>query len=652
MKFTWPQPLLGLLFALCSAAPLPGAAHAAADQLILAAHEARRQGELATLQQLAATPSKHVLMPYVRYWHLSSLLAQSDALDNLATLAAASAFLDDMAGSQLAERLRSDWLRQLAGAERWTEIQRLYAELRNPDQAMRCLQWQARLNLGDDSAGEEIRARWSALDRAPAACTAAFESALGRGLLDEEALWQRARRQVDTRQPENAFASWRWLPPAQAPAAQDAEQAVRSPAAWLDRLPANFATRRSQRELAIAALTRLARADARVAFTRLLSLQDRFSHDERAHVHAVIAMHAAIDHFPEALDFYRATRSERLTPLQRAWRVRAALRAGNWAEVEHSIKAMPASQAEEPEWIYWLARALAARGDHAGAAQLHARIAADNHFYGLLAAEALGRRFAPPPAPPLLPAAKLDEAERDPSVQRALALFRLDLRTEGVREWVWALRDRDEQFRLAAAHIALRHDLYDRAINSAELANARSHFDLRFLTPYREFIEPEVRAQGLDLSWIYGLMRQESRFAVPARSSAGAQGLMQVMPATGKWVANKIGLRGYHPRQLAEPQTNVLLGTSYMRLILDDLDRHPVLASAAYNAGPGRAQRWRDQRTLEGAIYIETIPFDETRDYVKKVLANTTIYAAILEGRSQSLMGRLGSISPRPGQSG
>ena len=185
------------------------------------------------------------------------------------------------------------------------------------------------------------------------------------------------------------------------------------------------------------------------------------------------------------------------------------------------------------------------------------------------------------------------------------------------------------------------------AINTAERTDPQANYDLRFLTPYRQLIEPQVHQQGLDMAWVYGLMRQESRFIAPARSSAGAQGLMQVMPATGKWVARKIGLAGYHQGMLTDPDTNVLLGTSYMRLILEDLDDHPVLASAGYNAGPGRARKWRDERPLEGAIYAETIPFDETRDYVKKVMANAVIYAAMLEAKPQSLKARLGTISPR-----
>jgi soluble lytic murein transglycosylase len=157
-----------------------------------------------------------------------------------------------------------------------------------------------------------------------------------------------------------------------------------------------------------------------------------------------------------------------------------------------------------------------------------------------------------------------------------------------------------------------------------------------------------VRNQNLDIAWVYGLMRQESRFIVPARSHAGAQGLMQVMPATGKWVAKKIGLQGYHRGMLTDPDTNVQLGTSYMRMILDDLDNHPVLAAAGYNAGPGRARRWRDTRPIDATLYVATIPIDETRDYVQKVLANAVIYAAMLEQRPQSLAARLGIIDAAP----
>ena len=151
----------------------------------------------------------------------------------------------------------------------------------------------------------------------------------------------------------------------------------------------------------------------------------------------------------------------------------------------------------------------------------------------------------------------------------------------------------------------------------------------------------------MEEAWLYGLTRQESRFIVNAKSSAGAQGLMQLMPTTARWVAQKIGLQ-LSPGRVIEVDTNVTLGARYVKLVLDDLG-HPVMASAAYNAGPGRARRWRDAKPLEGAIYAESIPFNETRDYVKKVMANTFWYASLMEGRSAPLKGRMGTIPAKAG---
>ncbi|HEX6734087.1 MAG TPA: lytic transglycosylase domain-containing protein, partial [Azonexus sp.] len=156
--------------------------------------------------------------------------------------------------------------------------------------------------------------------------------------------------------------------------------------------------------------------------------------------------------------------------------------------------------------------------------------------------------------------------------------------------------------------------------------------------------------QSLDDAWVYGLMRQESRFITTAKSTVGASGLMQLMPATAKWVAKKIGLRDFHQSRVNDTETNVLLGTSYMRLVMENLDNHPVLASAAYNAGPGRAKRWRAERPLEGAIYAETIPFSETRDYVKKVMSNSVYYSALFTGKPDSLKARLGTVGPANAQ--
>ena len=220
------------------------------------------------------------------------------------------------------------------------------------------------------------------------------------------------------------------------------------------------------------------------------------------------------------------------------------------------------------------------------------------------------------------------------------------MRTEGSKEWSWALRTMTDRELLTASNIAQRAGIYDRAIAAADRTKDEHDYSLRYLSPYADQVRPAARDQSLDDAWVYGLMRQESRFVTNAKSNVGASGLMQLMPATAKWVANKIGLKDFHHGQVNDTDVNVLLGTSYMRMVLESLDNHPVLASAAYNAGPGRARKWRADRALEGAIYAESIPFSETRDYVKKVMSNSVYYSALFNGKPQSLKTRLGTVGP------
>lgn len=639
-QFLWGVLAAGLISLNGSAAAQAGKT---GDDRILAARDAVRSGDRAALEWLAVSTEGHVLNPYVRYWLLFNKLARPEP----PPAAELSDFLLREAGSMLAERLRGDWLRRMAKDGDWAGYAQLYPDLQAPDQELRCHDWTARLMTGDRSVLDEVAQQWMELVDSHAACETALRATLSAGLVGVDEVWWRIRRQVEGKSPGQARTTLAWLPVGSAPPAGAFEQAIGSPAAWLDRLPPNFAVTRAGRELALAALVRLARDDLAGAYGRLIRLQDRLEAGERAYVYSALALRAAFAQQADAVSWFTAAGDIPLTAEQRAWRVRSALRAGDWQTAHQAIQGLTPAEQNEPDWIYWLARAHAAEGRRAEAEALYARIADQTGFYGLLAAEELGQPFAPPLKSGTVTAADLQRVQADPGLQRALALFRLDMRTEGVREWNWSLRGQDEVFTLAAARIALDNGIYDRAINTAERGNPNGNFDMRFLTPYRQLIEPQVRNQGLDLSWVYGLMRQESRFVVPARSSSGAQGLMQVMPATGKWVAGKIGLAGYHAGLLSDPDTNVRLGTSYMRLILEDLDNHPVLASAGYNAGPGRAKRWRDAKPLEGAIYTETIPFDETRDYVKKVMTNTVIYAAMLEGRPQSLKARLGVIAPR-----
>lgn len=228
----------------------------------------------------------------------------------------------------------------------------------------------------------------------------------------------------------------------------------------------------------------------------------------------------------------------------------------------------------------------------------------------------------------------------------------IGLRPEGNREWNYStnlhtpggMNDREL---LAAADLACQRQVWDRCINTSDRTKEVIDFEQRFPMPLREIVVRRAGEIKLDPAYVYGLIRQESRFIMDARSHVGASGLMQVMPATAKWTAKKIGMTSFTPEQITDKEVNVAIGTGYLKLVLDDFEGSMAMAAAAYNAGPSRPRNWRNGPVLEAAIWAENVPFQETRDYVKKVLSNTTNYAAILTRQPQSLKTRLGQVGPR-----
>jgi soluble lytic murein transglycosylase len=237
-----------------------------------------------------------------------------------------------------------------------------------------------------------------------------------------------------------------------------------------------------------------------------------------------------------------------------------------------------------------------------------------------------------------------------PGLQRALAFYDLGLRIEGNREWNFQLRELTDRQLLASAEHARQIGRLDRAIGSAERTRDEHDYTLRFVAPFSDRLKPTARSANLDPAWVYGLIRQESRFNLDARSHAGASGLMQLMPATARWVAGRMGMKDFRPGRVNDLDTNLQLGTYYLRMVLDELDGSPLLASAAYNAGPGRPRSWRGTlpQPVEGAIFAEIIPFHETRLYVQAVLSNAVWYATLFSGEPQSLRALLGTVSPHP----
>ncbi|MBI3480372.1 MAG: lytic transglycosylase domain-containing protein [Nitrosomonadales bacterium] len=402
----------------------------------------------------------------------------------------------------------------------------------------------------------------------------------------------------------------------------------------------------AQRTVALFALQRLAKQSPDLAIARWEKIAGYFPVIEQRYFYGRLAYEAARNLDARALQWYKAAAYTPLDERQTAWRVRAALRALNWSEVLAGIDAMSEQQQRDPAWKYWKARALQALGKTVEAREIFAPLSKDFYFYGQLASAELADfpiMSAATPAYKPDPQA-ISEMLTQPGMQRTMALYRMNLRSEALEEWRWLMRNLNDRELLTAAEIAKRNEMYDRAIGAADRTVSVHDFSMRYLAPYRTELQTHIREHGLDEAWVYGLMRQESRFTTSAKSDVGASGLMQIMPSTARWVAKKLGLKSYRNALIHQLDTNLRLGTYYMKAVLAQSENNPVLASASYNAGPLRALQWRGDQPLEGAIYAETIPFEETRDYVKKVMSNTVYYAEQFGDPPRSLKQRLGII--------
>ena len=609
------------------------------DTAFLIARDAFRAGDIAKLERAIGQLGNHELAPYAENYRLRMWMEKGDP-------STIRDFLQRNDGSYVAEKLRADWIRWLGKRAGWSEVDAEFPRLLAPEPDVTCYSQQARLARDDRSVLAEADKLWQAMLEPPEPCRPVLDALVASQAKTADDVWARARRQVEINRPGQARNTLNYLPESQVPDARALDSALNSAMSYLVKQGTGNGSR-AGRELAAFAIARLAANEPRQAADELERIKSRLQDSERQWAWSQIGLQGAKKHLTEAVDWYARAGKTPLSDEGHQWKVRAALRAQEWGVVRDSIQAMPAELAAKPEWTYWLGRALHAGGRTTEGNALYEKIAGQANFYGNLADEELGRTVLPPPKATAATTEEQRAARDNPGIRRALAFFRNDMRTEAVREWNWALRGMDDRQLLAAADLAKRNQIWDRAINTADRTKNEHDYSLRFLAPYGETVRPAAQNQSLDDAWVYGLMRQESRFITSAKSNVGASGLMQLMPATAKWVARKIGLRDFSQGRVNDTETNVLLGTSYMRLVMENLDNHPVLASAAYNAGPGRAKKWRADRPLEGAIYAETIPFSETRDYVKKVMSNAVYYSTLFNGKPDSLKARLGTIGAR-----
>jgi soluble lytic murein transglycosylase len=608
---------------------------AANDDIFLALRDAARRNDAAKASELAARLTDYPIPSYVDYYRLKPRISS-------APVAEIRDYLTRYDGSAIADRLRNDWLLELGKARDWNTFDEQYPLfVLNDDTQLKCYALMSKANKGQNVADEARVLLVSPKDYGEA-CQALIADLAERGQFSINDLWSQIRLAAEYNVPDVARRTARLT---------DAPdnlmvQALDKPALVLAR---GVIGERATREAFIIAMGRLARTNPEQAASALERVAKQLSPGEKALGWAHIALQTALKLAPDAVDHWRNAADAPLTLEGHQWKARAALRAGDWKSVKTAIDAMPPALHTNPTWIYWLGRALREQGKQEEAQQLFQSIANQTGFYGQLALEELGQKVTiPPQALPSAPE-EIMAASANKGLHRALKFFEMNLRFEGTREWNWQLRRMSDRQLLAAAEFARQNNVLDRMVQTSDRTKAEFDFTQRFPAPFGDIMHANTQALGLDKAWVYGLIRQESRFIQAARSHVGASGLMQLMPATARYVARKVGMNGFHPRQVNDINVNIALGSNYLNMVLNDLDGSQTLASAAYNAGPGRPRAWRSTLThpVEGAIFAESIPFSETRGYVKNVLSNATYYAALFDNKPQSLKARLGMVAPK-----
>ena len=601
--------LFSTLFAafLCPlSTPLATAQSAAGDNTIIDMNQAFKRGDRKKLSALLPQAKGHALEPYAAYWELKVRLAEATAQE-------VQDFYARYPSTYQEDRLRNDWLLLLGQRRDWAAFAAEYPNYRmGDDKEVRCyalLVEHLKNPAADARLADEVRKNWYAQRDADDGCRAAAERLVGSKNLNVQDVWQKARLALEGNRPRAARDAVAIVSPESAALVAEL---IDSPARFLTEK--NVAIRSTRKELITLALVKMASADQSGAESAAAMMDAKWGNqlttEERNWVWGLIGKQTAtrLGTLPAsaALVYYgKVSKDTDLTDDMLGWKVRALLRAGaqpKWREILAATNAMSEVTKLEPTWAYWKARALIATtpAGNPEALALYQSIASVRGFYEQMALEELGQKITVPPKPAPISAEEKEAARLNPGLNRAAYAIAIGLRPEGVREWNYStnlakpggMTDREL---LAAAQFACDKQIWDRCINTSERTKALIDMEQRFPMPFRDAVVKRAQNINLDPAYVYGLIRQESRFIMDARSGVGASGLMQVMPATARETARRIGMTGFTADQITDRDTNIAIGTGYLKMVLDDVGGSMAMAAAAYNAGPGRPRTWRGQ---------------------------------------------------------
>ncbi|WP_052812803.1 transglycosylase SLT domain-containing protein [Desulfonatronum thioautotrophicum] len=584
------------------------------------------------------------LLPRLEGYPLKPYLVAKDLELNcdIRTTANVREFLRSYGDSPVADPLRREWLRELARQKRWSDFLQDYIPQTNEN--LQCLYGQALLGAGKTEAAMEHAVQmWLSGTSRPRSCDPLFAVWKEQGLLTRELVVERIQLAMNAGQNGLVQYLQRFLP-------QEDRSWVEY---WLlvDERPGLVLQRDwngQHSDFVLPVLAHGMRKLTRVNASRTAGDWDRIrvhnglDRERFSRIEEDISLFMSLRFEEGAVErinnLPQGLRSDRL----REWGVRAALRQQDWSAVLSMVDGLTDDQRQQPRWRYWRARAYEQTGWSEQAATLYRDLAGEAHYFGMLAADRMGLPYELTHQPVVVSAEKLEMVKQEPGLQRAVELFALKRYGPGRSEWQRALPRLDTDIQLAAALWAQELGWYDRAITATVAARHTTDLEIRFPLPHTPQIMTQSHSKNLNPAWVFGVMRQESLFMQDVGSSAGALGLMQIMPQTGQRIAGWHGERLSNSMLLLQPERNIRYGTTYLRRQLDDLQGHYALATAAYNAGQHRVKGWLPRGgELPADIWVETIPFNETRNYVERVLAYTAIYETRLGQSTMRLSQRL-----------
>ena len=637
-------PLCLLLTSLCAVGsradtPADGDALARERADFKRAWAVANQGDLKTLAPYFVKLKDYPLAPYLHYAYLDATLDTAPDAD-------VELFLAGNAELPVDDALRRAWLPALAKRQEWGKILAYYRDETDP--ALRCVAVSAHLLKADEPDHADwvqpALKLWLTPGTPAEACGQLFDWLEAQRLIDDDLLRRKSELLLLAKDYDGARALLPRLPVEDRDWVVSWLSVMANPSRMLD--GAQVPDEPRYQELLMAGLKSLAKSEpgrARHLWTEL-SKHYHFGHDDARDMRTLLALQRAWHLMPDARAALKGLH-EAVDPQVPEWRTRLAIRAGDWRETLQDIADLGAV-ADTAEWRYWKARALYALGRRTEAKALYAALARTPDYYGFLAADRAHLAYPINPQPSRPAPEVIDQLGQRADFVRARELMYAGLYAEAEAEWNQATQNLSTPARCQAALLADRWGWHARVIPA--LAGGDCWRDLSLIYPiaFQQTLAPQAEQLKLDLSWIYGLIRAESMFRPNAVSRVGALGLMQLMPSTGMDVASRLGLTLLQPKLLLEPATNLTLGSTYMRDMLQRFGGSEPLATAAYNAGTARVASWLpDTGELPADVWVDTIPFTETRNYVRRVMGHTVIFDWRLNGVPQRISTRLGSIA-------